>query len=201
MQPAEALADYFPSFTGAPCSNAYNEPSQISVPSPNNFLTQPSYLPCITGSPSTRPVSSSLSVPHCILGLAAPHQTVLSQNSITPRFFYHHTSPAPMQTKKPSLPKFSGERSAWPELKALWKALAEPKFCSPLQLAKELKEACKGKAADRIKNLYQTSDGAYMEMWRRLEAEYDDPGLAVQAALKRLRGLKPVTEKDYTGLV
>ena len=37
-------------------------------------------------------------------------------------------------------------------------------------------------------------------MWRRLVEEYDDPGLSVQSALKKLRTLKPVADKDYSGM-
>ena len=46
-----------------------------------------------------------------------------------------------------------------------------------------------------------TSEAAYGEMWRRLVEEYDDPGLSVQLALKKLRTLKPVADKDYSGIV
>ena len=162
-------------------------------------------------------VSSHISVPpsfpvqHAIPGYVySPAHTIASQHSIPQPFpsqhyvnNYSHPTfvPTPMQTKRPSLPIFSGERQVWPEFKALWKALAEPQFTSPLQLAKELKEACKGKAAERIKNIYLTSEAAYGEMWRRLTEEYDDPGLSVQSALKKLRMLKPVADKDYSGIV
>ena len=46
-----------------------------------------------------------------------------------------------------------------------------------------------------------TSEAAYGEMWRRLVEEYDDPGLSVQSALKKLRMLKPVADKDYSDIV
>ena len=189
MQSAEALAD-FPSSSATPCTNAYTEPYQFSVH--NHPVSSHPGL-----SQHHNPYTS---IPMYPQGHGVAHTySVPSQHSVPPTFPFPY--PKPMQTKKPSLPKFTGERHNWPEFKALWKALAEPQFASPLQLAKELKEACQGRAADRIKHIYLTGDDAYREMWKRLEAEYDDPGLAVQAVLKKLRGLKPVAEKDYAGLV
>ena len=121
---------------------------------------------------------------------------------------YSSSSPGTYQraetihTKKPSLPTFSGDRGDWPEFKCVWKVLAEAQFTNKMQLATELKRACiKGRAKERVKHVYVTSDEAYEEMWRRLSEEYDDPGLSVQAALEKLAVLKKVDEMDYRGLV
>ena len=104
-------------------------------------------------------------------------------------------------TKRPSLPVFSGNRSDWPEFKAVWKFWAEHQFRNPLQLAMELKKCCRGKAAERVKHIYVTHDQAYESIWSRLEEEYDDAGLCVQSALSRLVSLKPVASGDHGALV
>ena len=106
-----------------------------------------------------------------------------------------------IQTKKPSLPVFSGERSDWPEFKAVWRALAEAQYGNKMQLGMELKRCCKGRAWERLRHIYVTNEDAYSEMWRRLSEEYDDPGLSVQTALSRLMSLKAVGDHDYEGLV
>ena len=106
-----------------------------------------------------------------------------------------------IQTKKPALPTFSGDRADWPEFKCVWRSLAEAQFSNSLQLAMELKRCCRGKAAERIKHIYVTTDRAYGDMWERLTEEYDDPGLSVQSALSRLMSIKTVDDKDYAGIV
>ena len=52
------------------------------------------------------------------------------------------------------------------------------------QLAHELKKCCQiGRAFESLSNVYVTRDEAYKEMWKRLEKDYDDPGLSVQCPL------------------
>ena len=107
-----------------------------------------------------------------------------------------------IQTKRPFLPTFSGERADWPEFKFAWRALAEQQYGNKILLALELKKACsKGRATNSIRHLAVTSDRVYDELWSRLSEEYDDQGLSVQAALNRLFRVNAVTEKDYKGIV
>ena len=106
-----------------------------------------------------------------------------------------------VHTKRPSLPIFSGRRSDWPEFRAVWKSLAEIQFKNKLQLAMELKRCCRGNAAERVKHIYVTHDQAYEDLWARLEEEYDDAGLSVQAALDQLITIKPVAIGDHRSLV
>ena len=106
-----------------------------------------------------------------------------------------------VHTKRPSLPVFSGNRADWPEFKVVWKSMAESQFKNPTTLAMELKRSCRGKAADRIQHIYITHDEAYKNIWARLEEEFDDAGLGVQSALRRLVSLKPVASGDYAALV
>ena len=107
-----------------------------------------------------------------------------------------------IQTKKPTLPSFSGDRKDWPEFKCVWKSLAEGQYFNKMQLAMELKKACsKGRAATAVRHIFVTSDTAYDNIWSRLSEEYDDPGLCVQSALKTLASLKAVGDRDYKGIV
>ena len=107
-----------------------------------------------------------------------------------------------VQTKKPTLPTFSGNRRDWPEFKTLWRALAEHQFTNKLQLAMELKRSCtRGRAYERLKYILVTTEKAYDEMWSRLIEEYEDPGLSVQSALQSLMTLKGVEEGNNTETV
>ena len=107
-----------------------------------------------------------------------------------------------VQTKKPTLPTFSGNRRDWPEFKTLWRALAEHQFTNKLQLAMELKRSCtRGRAYERLKYILVTNEKAYDEMWSRLIEEYEDPGLSVQSALQSLMTLKGVEEGNNTETV
>ena len=106
-----------------------------------------------------------------------------------------------IHTKKPSLPMFSGERADWPEFKCVWRPLAEGQFRNKIQLAMELKRCCKGKAADKVRHIYVTSESAYQEIWARLSEEYDDPGLSSQAAINQLMSLRAPEADNYQGIV
>ena len=103
--------------------------------------------------------------------------------------------------KKMSLPTFSGQRKDWPELKIVWKQLAEGAIKNKTALAHELKRSVKGEAGRRIKSVYVTKPEAYDTMWKKLGDYYDDTSATVQAALEDLHKLKPVSETDYRGLV
>ena len=109
--------------------------------------------------------------------------------------------PNAIQTKKPSLPTFSGDRADWPEFRCVWISMAESQFSNRVQLAMELKRCCKGKAADRVRHIYVTNEHAYEEIWERLREEYDDPGLCSQEAINKLMSLKLVGDQDFSGLV
>ena len=130
-----------------------------------------------------------------------PHDHNLSHSSShdfnSHNMFDHNT----IHTKRPSLPVFSGNRADWPEFRVVWKALAESNFKSKFLLANELKRCLRGKAAERVKHIYITHTRAYEDLWARLEEEYDDAGLSVQAALDQLVSLKPVGTGDYRNLV
>ena len=107
-----------------------------------------------------------------------------------------------IQSKRASLPIFSGHRLDWVEFKCLWKTLAETQVCNKLQLAMELKRCCpKGRAHERLRHLSITSAEVYDKMWDRLIEEYEDPGLSVQFALQRLMSLKSVEDKDNIDIV
>jgi len=106
-----------------------------------------------------------------------------------------------IRIEKTSLPVFSGKRSDWPEFQAVWRELAESNIRSPAALAYELKRCLKGKAWERVKNVYVTRPDAYDLIWQRLKEYYDDPSAGVQAALDGLSKLKYVKEDDYVGLV
>ena len=49
--------------------------------------------------------------------------------------------------------------------------------------------------------MYITRPEAYDEMWRKLEAHYDDASASVQAALSSLQRWKPAESEDYRALV
>ena len=103
--------------------------------------------------------------------------------------------------KKTSLPTFSGHRNDWLEFKAVWKQLAESVYTNKTALAHELKRLVKGEAIQRIRSVYITRPEAYDEMWRKLEAHYNDASASVQAALSGLQRLKPAESEDYRALV
>ena len=115
--------------------------------------------------------------------------------------FPHGAPPATIHTKKPSLPTFSGERADWPEFKCVWRPLAEGQFAHRIQLAMELKRCCKGRAADKIRHIYVTSESAYEEIWARLSEDYDDPGMSSQAAINQLATLRAPDADNYEALV
>jgi len=100
--------------------------------------------------------------------------------------------------KKMSLPTFSGQRKDWPEFKTVWKQLAEGAIKNKTALAYR---SVKGEASQRIRSVYVTKPEAYDTMWKKSEDYYDDTSATVQAALKDLHSLKPVSETDYRVLV
>jgi len=72
--------------------------------------------------------------------------------------------------KKMSLPTFSSQRKDSPELKIVWKQLAEGARKNKRALAHEVKRSVKGEASQRIKSVYVTKPEAYDCMGRKLEA-------------------------------
>jgi hypothetical protein len=74
----------------------------------------------------------------------------------------------------------------------VWKQLAESVYTNKTALAHKLKRSVKGEASQRIRSVYTTRPEAYNEMWRKLEAHYDDASASVQAALSGFQRLKPV---------
>lgn len=106
-----------------------------------------------------------------------------------------------IRLEKTSLPTFSGFRQDWPEFKAVWRELAEKHYTNKTALAHELKKALKGGSSQWVRAVYITKPEAYDEMWRRLEAFYDNKSASVAAALDGLKRLRPVEENDYRGLV
>ena len=104
--------------------------------------------------------------------------------------------------KKRDFPVFLGKRKDWPEFKVQWKLLVEPEFPNPLQLATELKRACKGDALNEIDNIPAGSVDSYKLMWDKLCAHYDNVTLSVFSALNELKGLKAVKEdSDFSGFL
>ena len=99
------------------------------------------------------------------------------------------------------MPTFSGHRCDWPGFKAVWKQLAESVYTNKTALAHELKRSVEREAIQRIRSVYITRPEAYDEMWRKLEAHYDDASASVQAALSGLQRLKPAESEDYRALV
>ena len=76
--------------------------------------------------------------------------------------------------KKRDIPKFSGKRKDWPELKAIWEKIVVPSLPNQTALAAELKLACKGGIAyDEIETISAGSDGAYSLMWDALSQHYE----------------------------
>ena len=134
-----------------------------------------------------------------VLQCSSPVSSVQNPSHFQAQSMAH--SVGTIQTKKPSLPIFSGRREDWPEFKCVWRTLAEAQFGNRLQLAMELKKCCKGKAAEKVQHIYATSEEAYMSIWQRLSDEYDDPGLAVQSAIGRLLSLKAISDRDYHAIV
>ena len=106
-----------------------------------------------------------------------------------------------IRIEKTSLPVFSGKRSEWPEFQAVWRELAESNIRSSAALAYELKRCLKGKAWEKVKNVYVTRPDAYDLIWQRLKEFYDDTSACVQSALDGLGRLKHVREDDYVALV
>ncbi len=111
------------------------------------------------------------------------------------------TSLSPQVQVKKHLPTFNGYRKDWPELKTIWKSVAETAFFNKTALAHELKRSVKGEASKRIRSVYVTKPEAYDVMWQRLENYNEDVGTSVQAALEDLHELKEVSDDDYKGLV
>ena len=173
--------------------------SHLGIPHPlppfsTHYNTRPSYKV----EPSIGPVSQGLSS----LTMADSHLTShLGIPPPLPHFSPHYAQQSVVQTKRPSLPYFSGERADWPEFRCVWRKLAEAQYSNQTQLAMELKRCCKGRAAERLKFIYCTNESAYEELWSRLYEEYDDPALSIQEALGRLMSIKAVGEDNYLGLV
>ena len=167
-----------PFHTSVSCNNS--QPS---------LVTSPTYTP-LSQIPSHTSVGYNISQPSVV------HNVVDHCSRAPTRNF----GPA-IQTKKPSLPTFSGDRADWPEFRCVWVAMAESQFSNRIQLAMELKGCCRGKAAERVRHIYVTNEHAYEEIWQRLREEYDDPGLCSQEAMNRLMSLKSVSDQDFSGLV
>jgi len=145
--------------------------------------------------------SSQISHTPVTLPYAQPYPPMSSVLGASGESFLRPNSDT-IHTRRPSLPVFSGNRADWPEFKVVWRSLAEAQYKNPMQLAIELKRCCpRGRAGESLKSIYVTREEAYGEMWRRLEEDYDDPGLSVQSALNQLMTMRPVNEGDFRGLI
>ena len=189
------LATHFVSAGQSHIQTSFDPRAEVFYPTTSmNFSTS------VVSAGQIRPATqvASTSVPMSFAYHYSPMSTIPS----TSVDGYHRSSSDTIHTRRPSLPVFSGNRADWPEFKVVWRSLAEAQYKNPMQLAMELKRCCpKGRAGESLKNIYITREEAYGEMWKRLEEDYDDPGLSVQSAINQLMSIKSVGEEDYTGLV
>ena len=188
-----------------PASQPATPPTSIILQSPGS-ATSTTTSPAIVN-PAYSPLTQSwyyntAQAPAHGIGFAQPVRPAQPHILQQP---YPSTPPihnnANINLKKTPLPTFSGHRSDWPEFKAVWKQLAESVYTNKTALAHELKRSIKGEAIQRIRSVYITRPEAYDEMWRKLEAHYDDASASVQAALSGLQRLKPAESEDYRALV
>ena len=143
------------------------------------------------GNPYQFPMTSGYQLPP-FMSQVPPHQ------SLPPG----HLGSAEVKVKRTSLPKFAGDRPGWPEFRVLWPKLAVPAFRQqPEALAKELRDCLDGDARKLVNTISITGPDAIDRMWGRLVQYYDDPAASVNAALKKLNGLRSIREEDFRGLV
>ena len=190
--PAVAAPDAVSSAVAASSSFTVADPSSLSSSKP--MVSTLSYE-----SPAFEPKAKALAASELVQGPGSGCGSLDgSEATKSDAAIAQHTV---IHTKKPSLPFFSGERADWPEFRCVWRLLAEAQFPSKMQLAMELKRCCKGRAAERIRFVLITNDGAYDEIWERLYEEYDDPALSSQEAINQLLSLRPVDDHNFAGMV
>ena len=103
--------------------------------------------------------------------------------------------------KKQSPPVFNGDRRKWPEFRAIWSKYASSEYRTSEERAWALRQSLQGRALECIRPVVITRPDAYELMWCKLEDEYSDVSLSVQAIYGDLDNLKMVTEGDMKGLI
>ena len=167
-------------------STSCNPPHAAAAPaSAGNFYSS------VTSESNQFPITSGYQLPP-FMSQVPPH---LSQPP-------GQLSSAEVKVKRTSLPKFGGDRSAWPEFRVLWPKLAVPAFKQqPEALAKELRDCLEGDPKKLVSSISITGPDAIDRMWGKLVKFYDDPAASVNAALKKLSSLRSIREEDFRGLV
>ena len=139
----------YPGISSVPLSHMY---STVGFPQKQE-VTVPTYtslsLPFHTSVSSNNSQPSLVTSPTYTPLSQIPSHTSVGYNISQPSVVHNvgdHCSRAPtrnfgpaIQTKKPSLPTFSGDRADWPEFRCVWVATAESQFSNRIQLAMELK--------------------------------------------------------------
>ena len=103
--------------------------------------------------------------------------------------------------KRTPPPTFDGERSEWPEFRAIWRRHGQREYPNDEERAYALKRSLKGRALEHVKAIFVTQPNAYERIWARLDNIYSDMSYNVQSAFTKLSKLKSVAENDMNSMV
>lgn len=101
--------------------------------------------------------------------------------------------------RPPQLGEFDGRPSDWPAFRDNFIAEVHNKDFEPVTKLRYLQEACKGKAANRLRGWQPTNDN-YQHAWKEMMALYNDEYLVVHDVLGKFFAVKRQEGDDHTSL-